>query len=133
MKVKKEETFAEMFQREIDTVVLDGSEPEEPQYLTTVVISSKRAGHCMQALDRIQELAKASGRILAFTKLYDDVYLDRFGKFPKGISPNRDSGRFHQFILKSNYTLDELSVVLDPLNFPEYSYYSQLSIVRIGI
>jgi len=97
------------------------------------VISSKRAGHCMQALDRIQELAKASGRILAFTKLYDDVYLDRFGKFPKGISPNRGSGRFHQFTLKSNYTLDELNRILDPLNFPEYSNHSQLTMVDISL
>jgi len=112
---------------------INDSEVEKSLYLTTVVISSKRAGHCMQALARIQELAKASGRIIAFTKLYDDVYLDRFGKFPKGISPNKGSGRFHQFVLKSNYTLEELKVILDPLNFPDYSYYSELSIVPISL
>jgi hypothetical protein len=87
----------------------------------------------MDALERIQELAKRSGRILSYTKMYDDVYLDRFANYDKGVSPNRNSGRFHQFVLKSNYSLEELTSILDGVNFPEYSYYSDLTITDISL
>ena len=115
-------------------VVLDGSEPEEPlQYLTTVVVSDRRVGKNMGNLARVKELAKRSGRIISYTILYDDIFLDRFGSFPKGVSPNRNSGRHHQFILKSNYSIEELEIMFDRVNCPEYDWTEDTVIKDISL
>jgi len=103
--------------------------------LTTVVISSQRAGHAKQALDRIIELANKSGRIITFTKIFDNLYLSKyhFSGRERRNRADEKNGSFHQFVLKSNYSLEDLEIILNPINFPDYGYYSNLNIIDVSL
>ena len=90
---------------------------------TTVSISSDRAGYCEDALKRILALSDEYEREIVWTKLYDNVYL----------GTNTKNSRYHQVIIKSEYSFEEIERILDPINFPHYNYYATLNIVNISI
>jgi len=101
--------------------------PSENVEIIDLVISSTRAGYCLMVLDRIVELSKRSNMKISYTKMYDDVHIDRPREQPSGIR----NGNFHRFVLSSSWTLEQITTILDPINFPEYSYYSEIKITEL--
>ena len=101
--------------------------PAKNVKIIDLVISSTRAGYCSMALDRLVELSRRSNVKISYTKMYDDVHIDRLREQPSGIR----NGNFHRFVLSSSWTLEQIKVILDPINFPEYNYYSEITITEL--